>query len=76
MSDVRDFDRKAGALAPIEVQSLLDRTRQVDPSGGETAISGYLREIVEAETALDAVDLSEIPLAVSFSASWEGMPRS
>lgn len=75
MSDGREIDKAAG-VAPIEFQFLLDRTRQVDPSSGETAIRGYLREIVEAETMLDAVDLSEIPLAVSFSASWEGIPRS
>jgi hypothetical protein len=58
-------------VPPEDVQSVLVRARQVDPGCEETAIRGYLGEILEAEAVLDAANLSEIHLSVSFSASWE-----
>ena len=67
--------KKVAGVPSDDVQSLLRRARQVDPSCEEAAVRGYLREIVEAEEVLDTVNLGEIPLSVSFSASWEGMPR-
>jgi hypothetical protein len=60
---------------PLEdVQSTLIRARRVDPTCEEAAIRSYMREITEAEAMLDNVDLSEVPLTVSFSASWEDEP--
>ena len=58
-----------------EVQSFLIRARQVDPQCKEAAVRSYVREIVEAEAMLDAVDLSLAPFSVWFSASWEDDPR-
>lgn len=58
-----------------DVQSFLVRARQVDPHSDEAAVRGYVREIVEAEGMLDAINLSAVPLTVSFSASWEERPR-
>ena len=49
---------------------VLSRVRQLDPTIEEAAVRGYVREMAEAEAALDMVDLSDVPLSVSFSPSW------
>jgi len=49
---------------------VLSRVRQVDPTIEEAPVRGYVREMAEAEAVLDAVDLSDAPLSVSFSPSW------
>jgi len=54
-----------------DLQYALARARQVDPGCEETAVRGYLREILEAEAMLDAANVPEISLGVPFSASWE-----
>jgi hypothetical protein len=48
----------------------LSQVQQVDPTIEEAAVRGYVREIAEAETVLDTLDLSDAPLSVSFSPSW------
>ncbi len=69
-------DSKSKPNVPTEdVEYLLARARQVDPRAEEAAIRGYLREIAEAEEMLDALDLSETTLNVTFPADWEGGPR-
>ena len=49
---------------------VLSRVRQLDPTIEEAAVRGYVREMAEAEAVLDTVDLSDVPLSVSFSPSW------
>jgi hypothetical protein len=53
-----------------EMADVLSRVRQVDATADEAAVRGYVREIAEASALLDAVDLSDAPLEVSFSAQW------
>jgi hypothetical protein len=53
-----------------EMADVLGRVRQVDPNADEVAVRGYVREISEASALLDAVDLSDVPLQVAFSAWW------
>jgi hypothetical protein len=55
---------------------VLSRVRQLDPTIEEAAVRRYVREIAEADTLLDSVDLSDEPLIVSFSTWWpEGSLR-
>jgi hypothetical protein len=61
-------------VPPEDVQSTLIRILRIDPTCEEAAIRGYMREIAKAEAILDNVDLSAVPLTVSFSASWEDEP--
>ncbi len=69
-------DSNAKPNVPTEdIEYVLARARQVDPQAEEGEIRGYLREIAEAEEMLDALDLSETTLNVTFSADWEGRPR-
>jgi hypothetical protein len=58
------------------MRDVLSRVRQLDPTIEEAAVRRYVREIAEADTLLDGVDLSDEPLIVSFSAWWpEGSLR-
>ncbi|MBW3634529.1 MAG: hypothetical protein KY456_16040 [Chloroflexi bacterium] len=68
------MEPKLFEASPEEVQSFLIRARQVDPRCEEAAVRGYVREIVDAEAVLDAVNLRLAPLSVVFSASWEVEP--
>jgi hypothetical protein len=61
---------KALKVSFKDVQCALIRVRQVDPACEETAVQGYLLEMQEAEVTLDAVDVSAMPLSISFSALW------
>jgi hypothetical protein len=49
---------------------VLSRVRQIDPTIEEAAVRAYVREMADAEAALDIVDQSDAPLSVSFSPSW------
>ncbi len=67
----------SGKRAPFDdMADVLSHVRQVDPNAEEAAVRGYVREIAEASALLDTIDLSDVPLQVSFSASWpEGPAR-
>lgn len=58
-----------------EVHFVLSRARHVDPTCRPEAIRGFVREIGEAGAVLDAVDVDDVPLCASFSASWQGEAR-
>jgi len=49
---------------------VLSRVRHVDPTAEEAAVRGYVREIAEASSLLDTVELADVPLTVAFSPSW------
>jgi hypothetical protein len=53
-----------------EMAEVLGRVQQVDPNADELAVCGYVREMSEASAHLDAVDLSDVPLQIAFSAWW------
>ena len=53
-----------------EMDDVLSRVRQLDPTSEEAAIRRYMREIAEADALLKSVDLSDAPLLVPFSAAW------
>jgi hypothetical protein len=58
------------------MRDVLSRVWQLDPTIEEAAVRGYVREMAEAEAVLDTVDLSDVPLSISFSPSWpEGTVR-
>jgi hypothetical protein len=51
---------------------MLLRVREVDPAADADAVRRYAREIAEADSMLQALDLdpSSAPLDVSFSPDW------
>lgn len=53
-----------------EMADVLGRVQQVDPNADEVAVRCYVREMSEASALLDAVDLSDVPLQIAFSARW------
>ena len=62
--------------SPDELTNVLTRVRQIEPTAEAAAVRGYMREMAEADTVLNTVDLGDAPLLVSFSASWpEGSVR-
>jgi hypothetical protein len=59
-----------------EMGDVLSRVRRLDPTTGEAAVRGYVREMAETDVVLDTVDLDDVPLLVAFSPSWpEGRER-
>jgi hypothetical protein len=59
-----------------EMGDVLSRVRQLDPTIDDAAVRRYVREISEADAVLGAVDLSDAPVLVPFTASWsEGLVR-
>ena len=64
-------DGNSGTSTPSDdMADVLGRVRQVDPTAEEAAVRGYFCEMSEASALLDTVGLSDVPLEVSFSASW------
>ena len=57
-----------------EMADILGRVRQVDPIADEAAVRGYMKEIADASTLLDTVQLGDAALQVSFSAWWPDGP--
>jgi hypothetical protein len=70
-----DTDSSADSLRD-EMGDVLSRVRQIDPASDEAAVRGYVREMAEADAVLNTVDLEDVPLPPSFTASWqEGLVR-
>ena len=53
-----------------EIDAVLRRTRELDPSAGEEAVRRFVREIAEMQAAFDTLDIQDAPLVTAFSPSW------
>ena len=54
-----------------ELDTAARRVRELDPTCSSEAVARFLREIADAEAALDTLPFDELPAPIPFSPIWE-----